>query len=56
MKRIAKENLPRKICPVCGLYFSWRKKWELNWNDIRYCSDRCRKNRGECKHRDKKDA
>ena len=23
-----KSDLPRKICPVCGLPFTWRKKWE----------------------------
>merc|ERR1711908_241484 len=20
----------------------WRKKWEKNWDEVRYCSDRCR--------------
>ncbi|GGL68270.1 hypothetical protein GCM10010840_02850 [Deinococcus aerolatus] len=33
---------PSKVCPVCGLPFSWRKKWERDWDSVRYCSDRCR--------------
>ncbi|MCA0931437.1 DUF2256 domain-containing protein [Lutimonas saemankumensis] len=38
-----KSMLPSKICPVCGLPFSWRKKWEKNWEEVRYCSERCRR-------------
>ncbi|NCW69119.1 MAG: DUF2256 domain-containing protein [Marivivens sp.] len=22
--------------------FVWRKKWEKVWDEVRYCSDRCR--------------
>ncbi|MEE1884794.1 DUF2256 domain-containing protein [Pedobacter flavus] len=36
-------NLPSKICMTCGLPFNWRKKWEKNWNEVKYCSERCRK-------------
>jgi len=46
--------LPSKICKVCGLSFNWRKKWKLNWNEVLYCSDRCRRNKpakGENKSR-----
>jgi len=42
MKGIKKENLPSKICACCQLPFAWRKKWEKNWNEVKYCSDRCR--------------
>ncbi|GAC1414455.1 MAG: hypothetical protein NVSMB62_00370 [Acidobacteriaceae bacterium] len=31
-----------KICKTCGRTFSWRKKWERDWDVIRYCSDACR--------------
>jgi hypothetical protein len=24
---------------------AWRKAWERNWDDVRYCSDACRKQR-----------
>ncbi|MBM3448970.1 MAG: DUF2256 domain-containing protein [Bacteroidetes bacterium] len=36
-----KQNLPTKICVVCGLSFTWRKKWEKNWEGVKYCSERC---------------
>jgi hypothetical protein len=32
-----------KICAVCGRRFSWRKKWERDWEHVRNCSDRCRR-------------
>lgn len=35
-------RLPTKVCPVCGREFTWRKKWESQWDQIRYCSDKCR--------------
>ncbi|MBM3178356.1 MAG: DUF2256 domain-containing protein [Bacteroidetes bacterium] len=42
-----KTFLPEKICVVCGRPFSWRKKWEKVWSEVRYCSDRCRMNRNK---------
>ncbi|MFT4661179.1 MAG: hypothetical protein ACI8XB_001450 [Patiriisocius sp.] len=33
-----KEDLPEKICVVCGLPFPWRKKWEKNGEEVKYCS------------------
>ncbi|MFT6766167.1 MAG: hypothetical protein ACJA1Y_000194 [Burkholderiaceae bacterium] len=36
-----KQDLPQKICLHCGLPFSWRKKWERDWEQVRYCSKRC---------------
>jgi hypothetical protein len=42
MKGIKKQNLPAKICTVCERPFTWRKKWEKNWEDVKYCSDACR--------------
>ena len=32
-----------KVCVTCGRSFEWRKKWEKNWNQVKYCSDQCRK-------------
>ncbi|WP_179376847.1 DUF2256 domain-containing protein [Winogradskyella wichelsiae] len=43
MKTVKKVNLPIKICPVCKRPFIWRKKWEKNWKTVKYCSDKCRK-------------
>lgn len=42
MRGIKKQNLPTKICPVCGCPFAWRKKWERSWDSVVYCSDACR--------------
>jgi hypothetical protein len=39
-----KGNLPSKSCVACGLPFTWRKKWEKVWDEVKYCSDRCRTN------------
>jgi hypothetical protein len=43
MKMRKKSDLPTKLCVTCGLPFTWRKKWESVWNDVKYCSERCRR-------------
>ncbi len=43
MKGIKKQNLPEKICLVCERPFTWRKKWEKDWDNVKYCSERCRR-------------
>lgn len=43
MRGVKKQHLPQKTCAACGRAFTWRKKWEKNWDDVRYCSDACRK-------------
>jgi len=42
MKGVKKQHLPEKTCLVCGRPFTWRKKWEKVWEEVRHCSDRCR--------------
>jgi hypothetical protein len=42
----AKPHLPNRICAVCQRPFTWRRKWARVWDDVRYCSERCRRNRG----------
>ncbi|MDG2066270.1 MAG: DUF2256 domain-containing protein [SAR324 cluster bacterium] len=37
-----KSNLPSKVCPVCKRPFTWRKKWKLVWNEVVFCSKRCK--------------
>ncbi|TAE49012.1 MAG: DUF2256 domain-containing protein [Bacteroidetes bacterium] len=44
-KRYTRSTLPEKICPVCNKPFTWRKKWEKNWDEVKYCSERCRRTR-----------
>jgi hypothetical protein len=43
MKMRKKADLPSKRCASCGLPFAWRKKWERDWDQVKYCSDRCRR-------------
>ncbi|TXH67048.1 MAG: DUF2256 domain-containing protein [Thiothrix sp.] len=38
-----KPYLPQKICATCQRPFSWRKKWEACWDEVKYCSERCRR-------------
>lgn len=40
-----KQSLPSKPCSVCGRPMSWRRKWEKNWAEVKYCSDACRRKR-----------
>ncbi len=40
-------NLQSKPCESCGRDFEYRKKWAKNWNEIKYCSDECRKNKNK---------
>jgi hypothetical protein len=40
-----KSDLPAKTCATCGRPFVWRKKWERDWDAVRYCSDRCKRAR-----------
>ena len=41
-----------KICSSCGRMIEYRKKWEKNWPEIKYCSDECRRNKNKFDYRD----
>lgn len=43
MRGVKKQNLPQKVCVVCQRPFTWRKKWAKDWDQVKYCSDACRK-------------
>lgn len=43
---VKKADLPEKPCAHCGRPFIWRKKWARAWDEVRFCSDRCK---GEAK-------
>ncbi len=32
-----------KVCASCGRVMTWRKAWERTWDEVKYCSDACRK-------------
>lgn len=36
-------ELATKTCVVCGRTITWRKKWARDWENVRYCSDTCRR-------------
>ena len=38
-----KLNLPQKICQKCQRPFAWRKKWERDWDNVKFCSEKCKK-------------
>ncbi|MFJ7142896.1 MAG: DUF2256 domain-containing protein [Pseudomonas protegens] len=38
-----KSELPRKDCAACGRPFTWRKRWARCWDEVRWCSERCRR-------------
>ncbi len=40
-----KKQLPQKVCAACGKPFAWRKRWEAVWEEVKYCSERCRRNK-----------
>ena len=45
MRMRKKHDLPQKKGLHCGLPFTWRKQWEKVWDEVKYCSDRCRNER-----------
>lgn len=44
-RMIRKADLPAKTCAACGRPFVWRRKWARDWENVRYCSERCRRTR-----------
>ncbi|WP_083921246.1 DUF2256 domain-containing protein [Cytophaga aurantiaca] len=45
MQQKKKRDFPTKICSTCQRAFTWRKKWEKVWDEVKYCSDKCRINK-----------
>ncbi|MFL3027788.1 MAG: DUF2256 domain-containing protein [Candidatus Neomarinimicrobiota bacterium] len=37
------KNSEYKTCFICDKKFNWRKKWRNNWENVKYCSERCRR-------------
>ncbi|WP_298857421.1 DUF2256 domain-containing protein [uncultured Sulfitobacter sp.] len=48
-KHLKKSDLPQKICAICEKPFTWRKKWAAVWDEVRYCSERCKRARPKAK-------
>lgn len=37
-----KLTLPEKNCEHCQKPFCWRRKWARDWDNVKYCSVRCK--------------
>ncbi len=50
---VIKKRLQLKNCLVCNKPFNWRKKWKRDWDNVKYCSEKCRRNKksGEKKNK-----
>lgn len=51
-----KKALETKFCSTCGRTMQWRKSWERNWDEVKYCSDRCRSSKPNATDRELEDA
>ncbi len=40
-----KSTLPSKPCQACGRPMSWRKAWARSWDEVKFCSEACRRGR-----------
>jgi hypothetical protein len=45
-----KAALPSKPCLACGRPMSWRRRWARTWDEVKYCSDACRRAKGQAAH------
>lgn len=45
MRMRKKTDLPTRLCVTCQRPFTWRRKWAKDWDEVKYCSDRCRQQR-----------
>ncbi|MFL2715626.1 MAG: DUF2256 domain-containing protein [Gammaproteobacteria bacterium] len=40
-----KKYLPSKVCLICNKPFTWRKKWKKDWDNVLYCSEKCKRSK-----------
>ena len=43
MKVSRQMDQQEKHCENCGRPFEWRKKWERDWPNVRFCSRNCKR-------------
>lgn len=36
-----------KTCAYCGRRMEWRAKWKDCWDEVKFCSERCRRSTGK---------
>lgn len=51
----ARQALPTKTCLRCGRSFTWRRKWARDWENVRYCSNACRRSAGTTIEREREE-
>jgi hypothetical protein len=42
-KHVKKGDLPRKVCERCGREMVWRKALAKTWDEVKYCSEKCKR-------------
>jgi hypothetical protein len=42
---LRKGQLPTKVCATCGRPFEYRKKWRACWDEVKYCGEKCQRNK-----------
>jgi len=40
-------NQESKVCSSCGRRFDYQKRWEKNWESVKYCGKSCRREKLE---------
>ncbi|THD03362.1 hypothetical protein B1810_11635 [Panacagrimonas perspica] len=38
-----KAALPSKPCATCGRPMTWRRRWARCWDEVKFCSEACRR-------------
>lgn len=51
-RALRKGELPTKACATCGLPFEYRAKWAKVWDEVKYCSERCRRGKNSAGDRE----
>ena len=41
-EKLAENGFPPKTCLRCERPFEWRKKWARDWENVKYCSEKCK--------------
>jgi hypothetical protein len=45
LKFLKSKGLPSKMCACCNRPMVWRKSWAKNWDEVKYCSEKCRRSK-----------
>ncbi|MFM9100072.1 MAG: DUF2256 domain-containing protein [Cyanobium sp.] len=48
--KTGRADRPTRVCAGWGRPFQWRRKGKDVWQEVRYCSERCRRRRNSASH------